>query len=316
MKALALILAMLFTPLAARAEGPAARAHHAGVYDSATGELVVYGGYVYDPATPKHNRAVGDLWAWNGKAWRFIGDSGQAMIVPSLAYDSKRDRLLMFGGFDDDAPANGRLSWLNGDHWQVLNEDATMARGGAGMVYDAERDRAVMFGGRLGQVELADTWEFDGKAWNQTWMAGPSLRDPTAMTWDSDRGVAILYGGFRPLAGLGDTWEWDGKTWTEITDKGPGPRAWPGLAYDSKRHRAILFGGEDANGAFLGDTWAWDGKTWAQIATDGPPARIQFVMAYDAKRDRVVLFGGMDAQGQYRDDVWEFDGAKWAQRYP
>lgn len=288
---------------------PQPRAHHAGAYDTATGELIIYGGFTYDNGVKR----LGDIWAWNGQGWRYIGDSGVPKIVPAMAYDARRDRILTFGGTGDGDRNDDKLSVLDGDHWQTLSEEPTMARVGAAMVYDTQRDQMVMFGGRNGQVELADTWTFDG-TWNQTWLAGPSLRDPTAMAYDSDRGVTVLYGGFRPLAGLGDTWEWDGKGWSMTTDQGPGPRAWPGLAYDSKRHRMVLFSGEDAAGHFYGDTWAYDGKTWTRVATDGPPARIQFVMAYDTKRDRVVLFGGMDANGHYVDDVWEFDGQTWSKR--
>ena len=300
-------MALIAAPARAQVVSPAGRAHMAAAYDDGLGAFVIYGGYVMVGPTP---RATGELWGWNGTQWRLVANTGTARVVPGLAYDSRRGRLVMFGGFGDGERNNGTLSVLDGNAWKPLAYDPTMARGGAAMVYDRRRDRMVMFGGRNGQIELADTWEFDGEKWNQTWMAGPSLRDPTAMVYDSDRGVCVLYGGFRPLAGLHDTWEWDGHAWRAITEAGPGSRAWPGMAYDARRKRTILFGGEDENGHFFNDTWAWDGKLWSKIADDGPPPRIQFAMGYDPARDRIVAFGGQGLHG-YLADTWEFDGTRW-----
>jgi len=281
---------------------PAPRWHMSSVYDPAHREVLIYGGFTLEGNA---EQAQGDLWAWNGTRWRFVADTGLPKIVALMAYDTKRARILMF--------SDGKLGVLENGHWHTLTERASMTRSAGNFVYDSRRDRVVMFGGRNDEVTFADTWEYDGDKWIQTWMAGPSLRSSPASAYDSDRGVTVLYGGFRPLAGLGDTWEWDGKSWTMKSDTGPGPRAWPGFAYDSKRHRTILFGGENAKGTFFHDTWAWDGKAWSRIATDGPPARIQTAMEYDPARDRIVLFGGQGEQHPLN-DVWEFDGTKWVSR--
>lgn len=294
------------------ATAPAPRWHMSSVYDEAHHEVLIYGGFTFDG---KAARPQGDLWAWNGTRWRFVGDTGLPKIVALMAYDSKRARILMFGGAGDGGINDGKLNVLENGRWRTLTDDASMSRGAGDFVYDSKRDRVVMFGGRNGQVNFADTWEYDGKDWIQTWMAGPSLRSSAMSAYDSGRGVTVLYGGFRPLAGLGDTWEWDGKAWTMVSNAGPGPRAWPGLAYDSRRHRTILFGGEDEKGVFFHDTWAWDGKAWTRIATAGPPARIQFAMEYDSARDRIVLFGGQ-GERDHLNDVWEFDGSKWEARTP
>jgi len=297
------VLTMLVSPVSADpALVPAPRWHMSSVYDPAHREMLIYGGFTYEAegAQPQ-----GDLWAWNGTRWRFVGDTGIRKIVALMAYDTKRARIVMF--------SDGKLNVLEDGHWRTLTDSDAMKRSAGNFVYDSRRDRVVMFGGRNDQVTFADTWEYDGDKWIQTWMAGPSLRSSPASAYDSHRGVTVLYGGFRPLAGLGDTWEWDGKGWAMKASTGPGPRAWPGFAYDSKRHRTILFGGEDAKGAFFHDTWAWDGKKWTRIATDGPPPRIQTVMEYDSARDRVVLFGG---QGEHAalGDLWEFDGVRWLKR--
>jgi hypothetical protein len=314
--ALMLSLVALSQAIAQAPKSPAARLHHSGVYDEARKEFVIYGGYTWNQAAQKV-QAASDVWAWNGMQWKLISDTGVHKYVASLAFDSKRQRLLMFGGADDSGMTDGKLNSLEAGSWKVVKDLPSLERADATLVYDSKRDRLTLFGGRRANVLFADTWEFDGDNWKPTFMAGPSLRSAATAVYDSDRDVIVLYGGFRPLAGLGDTWEWNGEQWKLVSESGPGPRSWPGLAYDSKRKRTILFGGEDEKGHFYSDTWAWDGKTWTRIATQGPPERIQFVMGYDSGRDRVVVFGGVNDKPQrILGDLWEFDGTLWTQKQP
>ena len=306
----------VYSAIAQSSNWPVARLHHSGTYDDVRKEFVVYGGYTWNQTSQKV-QAASDVWAWNGIRWRLISDTGVEKYVASMAYDSKRQRILTFGGADDSNAIDGNLSSLEAGSWKVIKDLPSLARADVTLVYDSGRDRLILFGGRHENVLFADTWEFDGSDWKPTFMAGPSLRSAAAAVYDSARGVTVLYGGFRPLTGLGDTWEWNGEQWRLASESGPGPRSWPGLAYDSKRKRTILFGGEDEKGRFYSDTWAWDGKTWSRLATEGPPERIQFVMGYDSARDRVVLFGGVNDKPQRMlNDVWEFDGQTWMEKKP
>src|SRR5215467_5140104 len=88
---------------------PAGRFHHSGVYDEARKEFLIYGGYTWDQGEKK----LGDVWGWNGTAWRFVGDTGVRKIVAPLAFDSKRQRTVMFGGSGDSADS-GKLTSLEG----------------------------------------------------------------------------------------------------------------------------------------------------------------------------------------------------------
>ena len=295
---------------------PAGRLHHSGLYDENRKEFVIYGGYTWNQSAQKVQSAS-DVWGWNGSRWELICDSALHKYVAAMAFDSRRQRTLIFGGADDSGMIDGKLRSLEAGTWRVVKDLPALERADASMAYDSKRDRLVLFGGRSDEIFYADTWEFDGSDWKPTFMAGPSLRSAAAVVYDSARGVTILYGGFRPLAALGDTWEWNGEQWKLVSESGPGPRSWPGLAYDSKRKRTILFGGEDEKGQFYSDTWAWDGKVWTRIATEGPPARIQLVMGYDSLRDRIVLFGGVNNKPQRMlNDLWEFDGTRWTQKQP
>jgi Galactose oxidase, central domain len=312
---LTLTIPLLLATLGSTAQSPnapAGRFHHSGVYDEARKQFLIYGGFTWDQGTKR----VGDVWGWDGTKWQLVGDTGVRKIVAPLAFDSKRQRTMMFGG-NGDSTTDGNLSTLNRGVWQLVKDLPSLARMDASLIYDSKRDHLVLFGGLNDQVFFAGTWEYDGSDWKATFMPGPSLRSSAATVYDSARGVTVLYGGFRPLAALGDTWEWNGEQWKLVSESGPGPRSWPGIAYDSKRARTILFGGEDEKGRFYSDTWAWDGKTWTCIANEGPPARIQTAMGYDSLRDRIVLFGGVKTNPQgILDDLWEFDGTRWTQKQP
>ena len=182
-----------------------------------------------------------------------------------------------------------------------------------GMAYDSKRRRVVMFGGSDTSGQLADTWEWDGKAWRQVAAAGPSARGGPQMVYDSRRQEIVLFGGAvqenQPPAG--DTWKWDGAKWIQVSSSGPVPRVNHSMAYDSRRGKVVLFGGysRGQGAGRLGDTWEWDGVKWTKIVDSEQLKRDHQGMSYDNARGRVVLFGGWD--GKYLGDTWEWDGARW-----
>ena len=61
------------------------------------------------------------MWGWDGTKWQLIGDTGVRKIVAPLAFDSKRQRTMMFGG-SEDSGTDGKLSVLNGGAWQLVKD--------------------------------------------------------------------------------------------------------------------------------------------------------------------------------------------------
>jgi hypothetical protein len=182
------------------------------------------------------------------------------------------------------------------------------------MAYDGLRRKVVLFGGGVVFVGTIfnDTWEWDGKKWDQRFPAlSPSLRTEFGMVYDSAHARTVLFGGHfccdPEVKDFGDTWTWDGTVWTHVTDAGPGARFSGGMVYDSARKRVVLFGGADETKSF-GDTWEWDGAKWTQVATTGPAPRDTFGMAYDKLRAKVVLFAGEEPPGVLQQDTWEWTG--------
>src|SRR5206468_2989247 len=97
-----------------------------------------------------------------------------------------------------------------------------------------------------------ETWEWNGVAWTQRVVSGPSPRLGHAMAYDAARAVTVLFGGYTGSI-IGETWEWNGIAWTQRAVSGPSPRYYHAMAYDAARGVTVLFGGAPGSGS--GDTW-------------------------------------------------------------
>jgi CSLREA domain-containing protein/uncharacterized repeat protein (TIGR01451 family)/prepilin-type N-terminal cleavage/methylation domain-containing protein len=195
-------------------------------------------------------------------------------------------------------------------------------RRGHAMAFDSGRGKTVLFGGNPKVVsdgpDLNETWEFDGKDWNQAAPAtSPPARHAFAMAYDAAHGVTVLFGGLSSGL-LADTWTWDGTTWTDVTAAvGPSARYASSMAYDSARGKIVLFGGYvGATSATTNETWEWDGSAWTKMApASSPGARYYGAMAFDSSRGKTVLFGGSysspPSPSVSLNDTWEYNGSTW-----
>ena len=304
-------LAISVTGVPARstsAARPPARAHHSMVYDAAARQVLVIGGSTTADGGKTYS-TFDDIWGFDGRTWRGLGSSGAERSGMAIAFDSKRERVLAFGGYCPCRTENGGrftdLLELNNGMWRSVSSLPTRPTTDAKMVYDSRRDRLVLFGGHAaGNARLNNVWEYDGESW--TAFAGPSPepRGDFAMAYDSRRGRTVLVGGFGQPAS--ETWEFDGTTWTRENSTGP-PARTSAMVYDTKRGQMV----------FLNDTsetWAWTGATWTALTKEGPPSRYLAAMAYDTPRDRVVMFGGrLGLPKPDADDTWEWDGTTWTE---
>jgi hypothetical protein len=218
---------------------------------------------------------------------------------------------LLFGGID----ANGLLvattmQWNREDARFEAISPATSPppRWITAMAYDSARGRVVLFGGGDYNGPLADTWEWDGFAWQQRFPAqAPAPRANHAMAYDAARGRVVLHGGHDGWGSIGDTWTWDGSNWTAATSaSGPGALHNAMLAYDPTRAVTVLFGGKDDFGGVRDSLWEWDGSAWLGPwqGTAGIPARELASLTYDAQRRQLVVVGGRDQGGAALADAW------------
>lgn len=250
--------------------------------------------------------------------WTQKQDTGpQPRLAHSIAFDSNRGRVILFGGDSLRSELlNDTWAW-DGEFWTQVADLGPSPRAGHAMAYDSARQRVVLFGGKLTAQDARDTWEWDGEDWTQVADEGPAARSGHVMAFDSKRNKTVLFGGGpRESALLRDTWEWDGEGWTQAEDTGPSARRASAAAFDNVRSRVVLFGG-DSGGVGLGDTWEWDGALWTQVAAFGPEPRTGAAMVFE--HDHAALFGGLAsaaaaAKPTVFGNTWEWNGAHWTQR--
>lgn len=234
------------------------------------------------------------------------------LMHQAMAYDSNRDRVVMFGGESPGGFSNETYEW-DSTVWTLVHSGgpgAPSPRVDAKMAFDSARGVCVLVGGVDAFGPSDETWEWDGVSWQQRAVgAGPGgPRSLHAIAYDASRGKTVVFGGLPPYL---ETWEWDGMSWTPVftpTVVGTGDRNLAAMAYDPVHQRVLLFGGYDMLG-YNNDVWAYDGADWTILGTIGvaPTPRVNATFVFDAARNVLVLHGGDDVTGVVTDDTWELD---------
>ena len=297
-----------------------------GVYDPVRQSMLVFGGRTAD------NGRSSDVWELSlsgPPTWTLLQTTGTPPPPRSghvLLYDSRRERLLLFGGADSITRNDSWSLDLTAvpPEWGQGPSTGTLParRSYASAVFDSLNDRAVVFAGADsvnddGPVGLvSDLWvlPFSGGplVWTQLTPTGtpPSPRAGGAVIYDRARQRMVLFGGYDGTAlNDGFTLSLGGSpAWAPLgASGGPPPgRAIPGTIYDAPHDRMVIFGGY--TGGSLNDTWSLNlaTATWTQLSpAGGPPSPRQFPAAvYDVPRNRMVVFGGNDTTGTVADPLW------------
>jgi len=172
------------------------RADASAVYDSLGDRVIVFGGtsggYVcingggYDVPVIHYN----DVWvlAADGSApWTELAVAGTGPSPRSdgsMVLDTKRNRLLVFGGGELwELSLNGPPAWR-----QIVTSQGPSKRFGHAAIYDPRRDRMVIACGVDSALQyLADTWAYDpgSESWTNLAPGGPSPNGPTAGSYDA-----------------------------------------------------------------------------------------------------------------------------------
>ncbi|HEY6035893.1 MAG TPA: hypothetical protein VIV58_16575, partial [Kofleriaceae bacterium] len=307
-------------------------------YDIAHDQMVMFGG----KTTGAFPLSLGDTAVFTGRAWQ----EASPRTIPSprnraaLAYDSVRNRVVMFGGSDPNAAHFFNETWLwDGHDWQQAEPTTSPpSRDGATMVFDSKRGRMILFGGRTRGPEgfsmYGDTWSWDGTNWTDLGpTTTPDGRTGAAMSYDPLRDQVVLVGGtnksdavntnttsctyLNPCAIAVKTWTFDGTDWHGYAGTQPSARFDSRMAWDATTHTTLLFGGNTSTVAGtpsdLQDTWLWSGSAWTTLAPAvKPPARSDYAMATNLTTGRILLAGGTASDPK----TWQWNGTIWADVTP
>ncbi len=218
------------------------------VYDISRNVYVLYGGWTTAISV---GTGSNQTWEWNGTNWNQASPASNpgGLWKHSMAYDSARSRVVLYGGSTNGFPIANAATWeYDGTNWtQVPGATQPGPRERAAMCYDVGNAVTVLFSGIDPQVGgNTTTWLFNGTTWSAAPVVGatPAARTGARMVYDLVRGVCVLVGGMNPTNGaaFNDTWEWNGVTWNQVPTAATPGRDF-GLAFDAARRLVVRHGG-------------------------------------------------------------------------
>ncbi|MFN7970987.1 MAG: hypothetical protein U0166_01320 [Acidobacteriota bacterium] len=256
----------------------------------------------------------------DGVAWRKVNTSTAptGRLAPMMAYDSARQVVVLFGGFDGGYKGD-TWEYSAAGVWSPVAVPAPAARMRGAMAYYPGRG-VVLFSGNHA---TNDTWRYNG-TWTQlgpSFCAGGALpvsRESASMAYfGGSYDNLIMFGGYPGF--LQETWklkETNGAwTWCKLQPTtAPAGRSGSAMVWDSTRSRIVIFGGYvSTTPTPVNDTWEWDGATWAPVVpTFSPLARYYHNMAFDTSASKTVLWTGIPPGPEPNDlATWEYSGSAW-----
>jgi len=274
--------------------------------------VVLFGTMGDDPA------ARVQPWKWNGRGWEPVEmETPPFRAWTAMAYDTRRQRLVVFGGKDKTQKGYPDFWEWDGDEWSTPAVKTPPGRSHHAMAYDESRGRVVLFGGHDLKLILGDTWEWDGTEWRQAASPGPPSRCLHTMIYDSSRKKILLVGGSGDSDNeiiYSDAWEWDGAAWSELKPRNPLKRSFHAMVYDGSARCPLVCGGFASSHDPVADSWRWRDGEWKKVEPGLPLPLEGLLMAFDPERKQTILFGGFGgAKDKYppNEKTWVWDGKMW-----
>jgi hypothetical protein len=268
-----------------------------------------------------------------------------------LTYDSKRDRLLFFGGATTEAGVPLKDLWafdFSTNRWELLSEGKELPSpllyphpdSPREIVYDPLKDRLLLFQcSPSREPQLAEenpsllsndthsptseyevqvyTFNLEGNGWTQL---DPPSKPPDSIAWfntvwDSRNDRVFLLGEY--------LWVFDCKEdlWRELTDKITLPGKYPlnlgPSGYDPQEDRLLLLKRRtDDENLFDVSQCKLPGSSWVDLQSLNPPSfRELRYMAYDPRFHVLILPGGGNwGETGFHPEIWiyDLDGNFWS----
>ena len=291
------------------ASGPLQRQYPAVAFDSTNGKLIVFGGRSATDSLYKQ-----DIWEWSGTDGTLmqrttIDEKPEGRYQSAMVYDSKRKRMLLYGG-TGNATFDDLWQWDPATRvWSKITVSGTRpaATYGHWMFYDAARDKVMLI-----YSSGFTIWELDPNlnTWkNRTVTPTPTIlnsRGYYELTFDSGRGKVVVLGGSNGSVYTTEIVEWDTTTglWeakppANAVDPVPVGRYGHAITYDQARKVIVMIGGHAYITGLteaIHDSWEWDGlrSVWSETTSSGvrPLPRENHILTFDSLRGTTFLFGG------------------------
>lgn len=305
-----------------RSNSPRNRGRGAFAYDRKRGRTILYGGQG-DAGTANPT----DTWAFDGESWREIRTSSSpaSRWGPTMVYDPRRDRMVMFGGYlASNTPRPDALWEFDGEDWYQPVPTSTRSpplanRPSTSLVYDEARGHVLLYGNQapIGFGDIHDAWTWDGERWTEIPLTGD--RPPTGFTrsmyYDGRRRTPVM------LSVEGTQlveYVWHGQGFTRTASAALGSSVFSNLptCYDEGRDRAVLFNSLIFAAPVRAGVLEWDGRGLIEPTPGGPTARRGVASTWDSGRERLVSFGGNESDGgpnayQLATDTWGWGDRHW-----
>lgn len=308
---------------------PARRYGASAIFDPARDRVIMFGGSIAFLGPEPESDEIWALSLTGTPTWTLLSAAGEppsGRAFHTAVYDSRRDRMIVFGGMVIEGSEHIKL----GDTWALdLSAAPTwseiappmpwfLPRKEHAAAYDPVHDRMIVFGGEgVGYGYRNDTWELSlvgTPAWRQL---SPGLPPPPGLTprsghcilYDALGDRAILLGGWGAANGysystLSDLWVLPAGAdqWTRVPSH-PWLESYRAPAILDERHRRIVaYNGRDAMGV---QSVSLDSPYYDySLLLPKPWPRSGQSAVYDPSRERMLMLLGATQDG-WIDQTWE-----------
>jgi len=214
-------------------DGPQ-RLGHRMTYDAESDRIIMFSGACFRDG---RFRDVQETWAYdfNSDTWTEMkpARSPAARHYYGLCYDSKSDRVILWGGFISREVQDPSV-WtydFNTNTWlertnislELIPECGPDPRWYQAMVYDEASDRIIIYGGEDEGCDEMWTYSHSGNTWMKLQpMSNPGKISRMPMVYVPDTGLLVLFGGqldSRQYTYSDATWLYDLNTdaWADVT---------------------------------------------------------------------------------------------------
>ncbi len=238
-----------WTNLTATAGAPKAIYSFGMVYDNSARGIIMCGGE-YDFFQENQSN---ETWKFNSSMrWENLSPSNTPPFIsdwdPAMAFDSKRNVTVMFGGYENWGVAYMNETWeynSSSNSWTNKTKAITPpARTDAFMAFDSERNVTVLIGGAGSYSSTSqDVFEYTGTDWiNVTASTGYAPANPLGLSYDAYRKNIVFVADY-------DTWTYNGTGFVNVSAPWIGALAWQLMSYDSSAQKTLF--------VYPDNTWAY-----------------------------------------------------------